>query len=626
MSHIAHSTIPYSVHLEAVVALREKGFTLAQIAEKLGCHVSRIKKVSALASKSSTVVQPAATQEITTETPISLIDDLRSRVATDELTVPFSNWLGRGWYREFAEPQEIYETDQDGHQQLVGLKVDPGVMWPDDYDAAKDTDGIWVSPNVPAPRTSLKRGYIISMAQALTPVHGPLLINMCALSEARGGYDIIIGGATYGKSLFAKRRKADIMEVAPWSSLIADLVTRERVELHPKIQFCAEMNMRPTKSNPLTGLNRYIRGITSLFAHPKRAITSVPRGQYDEPITMWSTGACTVPNYVTQEAGLKALQNHTMGFVIVEIDNNDEVFIRNVDADDNGDFFDLDLIVSGAEVHTVDEAVDIDIAGLIQRPFMGIPCTHRAGIHDPYARALWGYGGNPVDDIPLIDLVKASGQAFNDLFDGAAINHHEERNPLAMYRRHSEKRTAVEPEIEQAARFVAETSREWCKSYIIYSNHDDFLHRWLQKPSTEVAVENSKLWHQANYEYRAAVDQAAKFDVFDWVLRRAVPDADFTLITSDDPLNVYGTFYNFHGDQGSGGSKGSTVGLARLGINISKAHDHILSWLDGVISMGNLIFRAAYAKGPTAWAGAWHIGHCDGNRQVGLLVGDKYRA
>lgn len=42
--------------------------------------------------------------------------------------------------------------------------------------------------------------------------------------------------------------------------------------------------------------------------------------------------------------------------------------------------------------------------------------------------------------------------------------------------------------------------------------------------------------------------------------------------------------------------------------------------------MGNLIRRAEYAKGPTSWAGAWHLGHSDGNRQVGLLVGNKYRA
>lgn len=41
---------------------------------------------------------------------------------------------------------------------------------------------------------------------------------------------------------------------------------------------------------------------------------------------------------------------------------------------------------------------------------------------------------------------------------------------------------------------------------------------------------------------------------------------------------------------------------------------------------GNLIHQADYAKEPTGCVGAWHLGHSDGNRQVGLLVGDKYRA
>ncbi|NKL63288.1 hypothetical protein [Rhizobium leguminosarum] len=554
------------------------------------------------------------------------VDDIRERVATDELTVPFSNWLGNGWVREAGEPQEVYETDQDGEQVLIGMRIDPGVLWPDDWNGPRSIDDVYVHPNVPAPRRSVKRGTIVTMHQALTPAHGPFVINLHALSEALGGYDIVVGGATYGKSLFTSKKKRDILEVAPWSSMISHLVTRGRHQLGPNVQFCAEMNMRPTKASPLTGLNGYIRGVTSIFAHPKRAIVSVPRPQFAEPVTMWTTGACTVPNYIEQEAGLKGLQRHTIGAVIVEIDHDDRVYIRNIDADpETGNFHDLDLVVSSGSVYTLDDAIRIS-DGYVDRPFLGIPCTHRAGIHPPYARAMWGYGGNPNGDHPLIDVVRARGQAFNDLFDGQAINHHEDRDPLALYRRHAEGKQFVEPEIDQAARFLSETARPFCRNYITYSNHDDFLQRWLQRPSTDVSVENSKLWHLANYECRAAIDRGEKFDVFAWVLRRSNPAADFELVNADVPLQVYGTYYNFHGDVGANGARGSTAGLAKLGVKISKAHDHGLAWVDDCISMGNLIHRADYAKGPTSWVGAWNLGHSDGNRQVGLLVGDKYRA
>lgn len=619
--------------IAAIQTLIADGKSTREIAEILGMPplgVTRIRKKY----RTETIVTPAVELSVPAPKPSKIKiakpqpteDDIRERIATDELTVPFSNWLGKGWYREAGLPQDIFETDEHGEQQLVGVKVDPGVLWPDEWNGPKTTDDIWISPNVPAPRRSRQRGFIVSMHQALTPTHGPFAVNLHALAAALGGYEIILGGATYGKSLFSKKRKIDLLEVAPWSSMIADLVTRSRRHLAPDVQFCAEMNMRPTKSNPLTGLNGYIRGKTSIFAHPKRAIVSVPRPQFSDPVTMWTTGACSVPNYIEQEAGLKGLQRHTIGAVIVEIDADDRVFIRNIDADpETGNFFDLDLFVTAGNVFTIDEAIE-ESEGQLDRPFLGIPCTHRAGIYPPYARAMWGYGGNPEGDRPLIDLVRARGQAFNDLFDGQAINHHEDRNPLALYRRHAEKKQLVEPEIDQAARFLSETARPWCKSYIVYSNHDDFLARWLQRPSTEISVENSKLWHLANYECRAAIDRDEKFDVFEWVIRRSNPSAEFELVNADKPLHVYGTYYNFHGDVGANGARGSTAGLAKLGVKISKAHDHGLGWIDDCISMGNLIHRADYAKGPTGWVGAWHLGHSDGNRQVGLLVGDKYRA
>lgn len=623
----------YEIHADTVRALRLEGLSFGKIASRLGISKSRCFRIAHLAEtdadQSKTGIDQskeriASKPQKKSSRPSA--DDIRERVATDELTVPFSNWLGHGWIREAGEPQEVYETGEDGEQQLVGVKIDPGVLWPDDWDGPKTVDEIYVHPNVPAPRRSRKRGFILSMAQALTPAHGPFVLNLHALAEALGGYEIIIGGATYGKNLFTEKRRRDLLEVAPWSAMIGELVTRSRRHIAEGVQACFEMNMRPTKSNPLTGLNGYIRGVTSIFAHPRRAIASVPRPQFNEPVTMWTTGACTAPNYVTQEAGLKGLERHTIGAVIVEIDSEDRVFIRNVDAEaQTGNFHDLDLVVSAGCVYTLDDAIRIS-DGDVGRPFMGIPCTHRADIHIPYARALWGYGGNPDGDIPLIDLVRAKGQSFNDLLDGRAINHHEDRNPISVYKRHARQHQHLEPEIQQAAQFLSETSRPWCKTYVTYSNHDDFFLRWLQRPSTEIAVENQKLWYQANYEVRAAIDKNDAFDVYDWVIRKANPHVDFELVNADIPLIVYGVLYSMHGDIGPNGARGSTAGLAKLGIKITKAHDHTASAVDDCWSIGNLLKNADYARGPTSWVGVFNLGHGDGNRQMGLLVEDKYRA
>ena len=627
---------PLEEDIDIVRAMRAQGKRNCEIAAELGVSRQRIGRVCDLireigvtATAPNAVEQPAPAPEPTkikiakaTQTE----DDIRERIATDELTVPFSNWLGNGWYREAGEPQDIYETDQNGVQQLVGVKIDPGVLWPDEWNGPKSVDDIWISPNVPAPRRTLKHGFILSGAQNKTPAHGPLVVNMHALAAARG-YDFIeIGPFTYGKSLFTEKKKKDIVDVAPWSGMIADNITRSRRHLSPKIQACFEMNMRPTKANPLGGLNEYVRGKSSIFAHPRRAMLSVPRPQSSDPIYMWTTGACTVPNYVEMEAGLKALENHTIGFMIIEIDTEDRVFMRNVDADpETGNFHDIELFVTAGNVYTLAEAIEVS-EGLVKRPFMPVGCTHRKNLHAPFARALWGIGGQPAGDVPLIDLVQACGQTVNDLTDGVSINHHEDKNPIALYKRRASQNHLLEPELKEAADFLGQISRPWCKTYVTYSNHDDFFARWLQRPSTEIAVENSKLWHKANYMLREAIDNGVKFDVYDWVLRESNPHVDFTLVDVDTPLEYYGCRYEFHGDKGVNGSKGTTVGLSRLGINISKAHTHSPGIHGRTHDLGNLLLRADYATGATSWGNMAGLGHSDTNRQLITLVGDKYRA
>ncbi|WP_117195948.1 helix-turn-helix domain-containing protein [Rhizobium terrae] len=354
-AHIA-STSPGQSSADTIAAIQSllsEGKRRQEIAEILGIPPRTLTRIRAQMKSGTTptpAVEPSAPApkspkptKIKIATPQPTSDDIRERIATDELTVPFSNWLGDGWYREAGQPQDIYETDENGEQQLVGVKVDPGVLWPDEWNGPKTVEDIWISPNVPAPKRSLKRGFITTSAQSLTPAHGPFVINLHALAAARGLEFSDIGGFTYGKSVFAKRRKKDLLEVAPWSAMIVDKVCRDRRHLHSTVQACFEMNMRPTKQNPLVGLTDYVRGKTSIFAHPKRAVESVPRPRSYDPVMMWTTGCCTVPNYVTQEAGLKSLQEHQIGALIIEIDMDDNVFIRTIDADrETGNLHDLE--------------------------------------------------------------------------------------------------------------------------------------------------------------------------------------------------------------------------------------------------------------------------------------------
>lgn len=546
-------------------------------------------------------------------------DEIRRRAASDELTVPFSNWLGKGWVREASEPLEVYETDDDGEQHLVAMRVDPGIMWPGWWDGPKDRDGIVFY--APEPRPAKWRCLFLA-AQNMTPLHGPAWLNLQAYALFLNAF-VLCGGLVYGKGLFETRRKQDVLEVAPWSTEMAEFVTRESCQFEG-FRFAAEMNTSPTATNPLAGMHGYVAAQTTIFPHPKRAWESVPRNKHQDPIFMVTTGSVTVPNYVLRKAGLRALQSHTIGAVLVEVDNQDRVFVRTIDCDpDTGEFWDLDIHVGRGEVRL---AADVRAQRGLPGPVLGLGCIHRDKLNAACARAVWGLGGMPEGDIPLIDAIQSSHQVFNDLLDSGSISHHERHNPWTQVQKTVAGMKSIQGEIARVADFIAETERPWCETHVVYSNHDDHLARWLRDTDWREDPVNARFYLRANLAMVEAIHEQREFDVFEWAIRNANPSARFTVTDVDEPLVFFRTSYQYHGDRGVNGARGTTAGLTRLGIPITKAHDHTGTWRDGVISAFSLLDYPDYAKGPSTWGRGATIEHPDGSRQMVPFVGDKYRA
>src|SRR5205085_2406034 len=94
--------------------------------------------------------------------------------------------------------------------------------------------------------------------------------------------------------------------------------------------FAAKMNILPTAVRPLSGLETYSRGKWAVFPHAKTQLVSVPSLPGRHPAMVMTTGACTGPNYIEKKAGLKAEFHHTLGAVIVEVDEADRVFCRHL--------------------------------------------------------------------------------------------------------------------------------------------------------------------------------------------------------------------------------------------------------------------------------------------------------
>ena len=214
------------------------------------------------------------------------------------------------------------------------------------------------------------------------------------------------------------------------------------------------------------------------------------------------------------------------------------------------------------------------------------------------------------------------------MLNSTAVSHHERHNPWSQVEKHAKGTNDMSAEIKAAADFIVKTSRDWCRTHVVYSNHDDHFPRWLRDTDWRDDPCNAELYLRANLEMVRAIKAGREFDIFEWALRDANPEARFDLVDCDGELIIHGVMYHYHGDKGVNGGKGTTVGLSRLGRPITKAHDHTLSKRDDTRSGASIIdpALARYAKGATTWVRGVTVGHSDGSRQSFQIIGCKYRA
>lgn len=462
--------------------------------------------------------------------------------------------------------------------------------------------------------------YILTAAQDETPVHGPFWTNLLAYA-AHIGAEVMVAGFTYQKGLFedhATRTAAFCSDVQPY-------LRHGRVDLGP-VDFCAEMNILPTATRPLSGLDTYTGPKWGVFPHAKIQLVSVPTLVPGEPKIIMTTGACTVPNYVAKKAGLKAEFHHVQGATIVEVDPAGRPFCRQLNAVDDGSFQDLDAQVAGGSVtrgHRVEAITWGDI--------------HREKIDPVIARACWGLDvetGRVTPGDTMIDALRPRHQIMHDLLDFEARNHHRARDHFHHFAMFTAGKGSVAAGLAACGSFLAATDREFCQTVVVPSNHHDALHRWLMEAEWRADAENALVYLRCNLAiYEAIARGDAAFDVFKWALCQSQPGGLPTIIFV--PQNgsyvicqgAGGIECAVHGHEGPNGSRGSPLALTKVATKMNTGHTHSASILDGVYTGGLCgLFDQSYNSGASSWSQSQVITYPNGRRAIVTMHGPHWRA
>ncbi len=483
---------------------------------------------------------------------------------------------------------------------------------------------LWTDPSAPRPRAAASAGtvrrYLLTAAQDDTPVHAAFWSNLTAYARHLGA-EIIVGGFTYQKGLFEDHAARS----AVFAEAVRPYMRHEPVPLGPVV-FCAEMNILPTAVRPLQGLESYTAGLWGVFPHAKVQLGSVPIGIGAPAKLIMTTGACTAGNYIAKKAGLKAAFHHVIGATLVEVDPSGRAFCRQVNATADGDFQDLDAMVKAGRVTTGNRVEAITWGDI-----------HREKLDPVVALSAWGFDvetDRTVTRDTMLDALRPRYQFFHDILDFDARNHHRIRDPHHRFQMVARGTDSVEAAVVSVARFLRQTERDWCRSVVAYSNHDDALVRWLKTADYREDAANAAFFLRCQTAvYDALARRDDHFNVFRWILGeidgRDLEGIDF--VDDDQSFMICqaagGVECGMHGHLGVNGARGSAAGLVKTAAKINRGHDHSASILDGVYTAGlSGLMDQGYNRGLSSWSHSHIVTYPNGKRTVVTMQDGRWRA
>src|SRR5208337_3267322 len=217
---------------------------------------------------------------------------------------------------------------------------------------------------------------------------------------------------------------------------------------------------------------------STIFPHTKveaRSIATMP----DMPVKqIYTTGACTLMNYIQKKEGIKAEHHHRYAFLIVEVNSDGNWWVRQVAARKNGkNIQDLNVVVEDGRV--------ISTAGKAEAITWGD--LHAAVVHPGVVEA----------SQEMLNALMPRYQFLHDILEGVSINRHMRKHKAIHenFTRWLRGLHRVSAELSQTREVIEKYLRPWCQTVVPDSNHDrSWLKMWLQEYDYRVDPANAEIF------------------------------------------------------------------------------------------------------------------------------------
>jgi len=370
--------------------------------------------------------------------------------------------------------------------------------------------------------------------------------------------------------------------------------------------FLSSIKVSAKQINPLTGLERLAQAKGSMaLASPKQYLNFVANSNTKMPRALMTTGAITKPDYSTDKSMSKRTSyiaefDHILGAIVVEIEDDRIFHFRQIQADEDGSFYDLGWKYNPDG--TIEEAEET--VSVFGDTHVGSHCLE-------------------VDKClqEITEYTNSREIIVHDLFDNRFNNHHDVHKPVtrAMIARAGKSSLIYEGDI--TARWLDEWSERVDRITIVKSNHDEALERYIDEGRWKDDPEN--LYDALDLVKKRMDGEDPLRHLIEKMCKLKNPDL-VNWLDRDEDYIVYGIENGAHGDKGGNGSKGSLRSIEKAYYKATVGHSHTAGIWREVYQVGtSTVLKLSYNTGPSSWTNTMCIQYPNGQRQLINIIRTK---
>ncbi len=447
-----------------------------------------------------------------------------------------------------------------------------------------------------------KKVLVITTAVADAKAHEGFIRAMQNYVKERDGQLIILPCESITNSFENK--------TATFDSIFSDsdiTFVRDTVDVNNNLTL-ASIQVSAKQIKPTTGLSRIGRREGSyIFAAPKQFLEYVPSGNSrDKNYGIMTPGACTLPNYYTNQFVSKRLSyiahnDHTLGAIIVEIEDENLFHFRQIQADPDGSFYDL------GKLYTSDNRILENYpVSLVLGDLHGVQC--QTEVLENFIRFV------------KENKINVENIFLHDVFDGLSVSHH-----ISTIGAKSKKAISnLEDELVFTYNLIDYINQQIAptgKVYIVKSNHDEFLDRYLTEGRYITDPENHK------FALKCALGLFEYTDTLKYAFEECGLEIaeNIVFLSRSDSVEISGIELGSHGDLGLNGARSSLNSLEKIYGSCVTAHSHSPAIQRSVFRVGTFtVLDMGYNRGPSSWMHTACLVYNNGQRQLVNQIGEKF--